>query len=71
MNIKDKKDYYYQRHNMKKDGLSLVCFVALTAFAGLLMSNIGTTYAQKQVIQYVVATNNKTTSQPRLTQILL
>jgi suppressor of ftsI len=33
---------------MKKDGLSLGSFVALAVFAGLLVSNIGTTYIQKQ-----------------------
>jgi suppressor of ftsI len=33
---------------MKKDGLSLGSFVALAAFAGLLVSNIGTTHIQKQ-----------------------
>lgn len=43
---------------MKKDGLSLVSFVALVVFAGLLVSNIGITYAQKQLFQYVFATNS-------------
>jgi FtsP/CotA-like multicopper oxidase with cupredoxin domain len=48
MNIKDKNAYDYQRHNMKKDGLSLGSFLALATFVGLLVSNIGTTYLQKQ-----------------------
>jgi hypothetical protein len=33
---------------MKKEGLSLGSFVALATFAGLFVSNIGTTYVQKQ-----------------------
>jgi FtsP/CotA-like multicopper oxidase with cupredoxin domain len=36
------------KDNLKKGGLSLVSFVTLGAFAGLLVSNIGTTYVQKQ-----------------------
>jgi len=36
----------YQQHKMNKDCGSLVSFVAFTA--GLLVSNIGTTYIQKQ-----------------------
>ena len=36
---------------MRKRGLSLVSFVALAAFAGLLVSNIGTTYVQKRTFQ--------------------
>lgn len=35
---------------MKKRGLSLVSFVALAAFAGLLISSIGTTYVQKRAV---------------------
>ncbi|MDQ6668891.1 MAG: hypothetical protein M3Y53_11800, partial [Thermoproteota archaeon] len=51
MTRKDKNEYHYPLKDiMKKESLSLASFVSLAIFAGLLVSNIGTTsfLVQKQ-----------------------